>query len=113
MHKHVNHWIGEGQIKKNPTLRTTSNDYKVTNFLLRITTSYKVEDLENNNSKHKQNTVYVPIVAWSNLAELVVQKYNENDTVRVVGRLKNSSKTLNKPNWEIVLEDISMIQSAT
>lgn len=113
MHKNVNHWVGEGQISTPLKLRTTSNDYKVTNFLLRITTSYKVENINAHDAKYKESNTYVPVVAWGPKAQVVTSKYNEKDVIRVVGRLRNSSKTSDKPGWEIVLEDISMIQAAT
>lgn len=112
MHKNVNKWLGEGQIKGDFTLRTTQNNYKVTNFLLKIDTSYKIASKPNNTATYKEETVYVPIVAWNELAESIVEKYNSNDIVRVVGRLKNSTKTLTKPSWEIVLEDISLIKTS-
>ena len=111
MHKNVNKWLGEGQIKGDFTLRQTQNNYKVTNFLLKIDTSYKVSNNSNGLSTYKEETVYVPVVAWDDLAQNIVDKYNPNDIVRVVGRLKNSSKNNNKPAWEIVLEDISLIKS--
>ena len=111
MHKNINKWIGEGQIRGELSLRQTQNNYKVTNFLLKIDTSYKVSEKENGLSTYKEDTVYVPIVAWDELAELLAVKYKSNDVVRVVGRLKNSSKTSNKPGWEIVLEDISLIKA--
>lgn len=113
MHKNINHWVGEGKIVTPLELRTTSNDYKVTNFLLRITTSYKVENINAHDVKHKESTTYVPITAWGDKAQVVTVKYATNDVVRIVGKLKNSSKTADKPGWEIVLEDISMIQAAT
>ena len=102
----------EGQIKGDFTLRTTQNNYKVTNFLLKIDTSYKVATKSNNTATYKEETVYVPVVAWNELAESIVNKYNPNDVVRVVGRLKNNSKTLTKPSWEVVLEDISLIKTS-
>jgi single-stranded DNA-binding protein len=113
MHKNINHWVGEGKIVTPLELRTTSNDYKVTNFLLRITTSYKVENTNAQDAKYKESNTYVPVVAWGDKAQIVTSKYNEKDIIRVVGRLKNSSKTPRKSGWEIVLEDISMIQAAT
>ena len=111
MHKNVNKWLGEGQIKGDFSLRTTQNNYKVTNFLLKIDTSYKVAEKSNNLATYKEETVYVPVVAWNDLAQSIVEKYKTNDIVRVVGRLKNSSKTLATPGWEIVLEDISLIKT--
>lgn len=113
MHKNINHWVGEGRIKSTLELRTTSNGYKVTNFLLKITTTYKVDKLGAGNTKCKELTTYVPITAWGNKAQAVTSKYATNDIVRIVGKLRNSSKIIDKPGWEIVLEDISMIQSAT
>ena len=112
MHKNVNKWLGEGQIKGDFILRVTQNNYKVTNFLLKIDTSYKVADKPNNMATYKEETVYVPVVAWNELAESIVNKYSTNDIVRVVGRLKNSSKSLTKPGWEVVLEDISLIKAS-
>lgn len=111
MHKNINKWLGEGQIKGDFTLRQTQNNYKVTNFLLKIDTSYKVNNQENGLASYKEETTYVPIVAWNDLAQNIVDKYSANDIVRVVGRLKNSSKSLTKPGWEVVLEDISLIKS--
>ena len=111
MHKNINKWIGEGQIRGDFSLRETQNNYKVTNFVLKIDTSYKVSESANGFSTYKEETTYVPIVAWDELAELIVAKYKSNDVVRVVGRLKNSSKTLHKPGWEVVLEDISLIKA--
>tara|TARA_Y100000034_G_C6869733_1_gene396864 strand:- start:1079 stop:1423 length:345 start_codon:yes stop_codon:yes gene_type:complete len=114
MHKNINHWIGEGQISSfDNELRITSNGYEVTNFLLKITTTYKIEKLNIKNPKYKESTIYVPVVAWGDKARAVTSKYTTNDMVRVVGRLKNSPKAIDKPGWEVVLEDISMIQAAT
>ena len=111
MHKNINKWIGEGQIRGDFSLRETQNKYKVTNFFLKIDTSYKVSESPNGFSTYKEETAYVPIVAWDELAELLIAKYKSNDVVRVVGRLKNASKTTNKSGWEIVLEDISLIKA--
>lgn len=112
MHRNENKWLGEGQVKGDFTLRQTNNNYKVTNFLLKIDTSYKVSTSLNGLSSYKEETVYVPVVAWNDLAENIVKKYKPNDIVRVIGRLKNSTKSLSKPGWEIVLEDISLIKSS-
>jgi single-stranded DNA-binding protein len=114
MHKNINKWLGEGQIKGDFTLRQTQNNYKVTNFLLKINTAYKVEDQYSGLATYKEEVVYVPVVAWNKLAQSIVEKYNSNDIVRVVGRLKNSNKfdSSKDPSWEIVLEDISLIKSS-
>jgi single-stranded DNA-binding protein len=111
MHKNVNKWIGEGQIKGDLLLRKTQNNYNVANFVLKIDTSYKVSTLGNNTSKHKDETIYVPVVAWDELAENLTAKYTQNDIVRVIGRLSNNTKATSKSNWEVVLEDISLIKS--
>ena len=79
MHKNVNKWLGEGQIKGDFSLRTTQNNYKVTNFLLKIDTSYKVAEKSNNLATYKEETVYVPVVAWNDLAQSIVEKYKTND----------------------------------
>lgn len=111
MHKNVNKWIGEGQIKGDLLLRKTQNNYNVANFVLKINTSYKVSALTDNTSKHKDETIYVPVVAWDELAENLTTKYVQNDIVRVIGRLSNNAKPSSKSNWEVVLEDISLIKS--
>lgn len=111
MHKNVNKWIGEGQIKGDLLLRKTQNNYNVANFVLKIDTSYKVSTLSESTSKHKDETIYVPVVAWEELAESLTAKYNKNDIVRVIGRLSNNPKASSRSNWEVVLEDISLIKS--
>tara|TARA_Y100000310_G_scaffold288382_1_gene313938 strand:- start:99 stop:440 length:342 start_codon:yes stop_codon:yes gene_type:complete len=108
----INKWVGEGQIASELTLRNTKNNYQVINFILRVTDSYKIKE-ENSRIVWQEKTTHIPVVAWEEKATSTALKYKKNDTVRIVGRLnKPTTKNLDKPNqFEIVLEDISMIGS--
>ena len=115
----LNKWIGEGHIVSNPELRTTHNDYNVVNLSLKINNSYKKRpfDYDSDESVWREKYIYVAVVAWDLKAEKIAQNYKIGDKVRVIGRL-NSTRYKNKESdkwnytYEIVLEDISMLQKA-
>ena len=114
--KHLNQWIGEGNIGHKPALRHTNDSNRpVCNFFIYVDNTYKSKKNSDGEVLYKKRTSKIPIVAWAGKAETVQKKYNKGDKVRIVGRIK--TRTIEKAGtkistFEIVLEDISLIQKA-
>ena len=79
----VNKWIGIGNLGADPEVRHTQSGSPVCSF--KIACSEKYKDASGN---MQENTEWVPIVAWSKLAEICGQYLHKGSRVYIEGKLQ-------------------------
>ncbi len=79
----VNKWIGIGNLGADPEVRYTQSGSPVCSF--KIACSEKYKDASGN---VQENTEWVPIVAWSKLAEICGQYLHKGSLVYISGRMQ-------------------------
>jgi len=79
-----NLWIGIGRLGRDPELSVTGNGDSVCNFSIAVSRYYPKGDGEKG---FNEETTWVPVTAWKNLADRVANLAKKGTEVKVVGRL--------------------------
>nr|WP_315316156.1 single-stranded DNA-binding protein [Treponema denticola] len=80
--KSLNSLIIEGNIVRDPVLKTTANGTDICTFSIASNRNYKKDDA------FVQETSYFDVESWASLAKLCEQNGAKGRGVRVVGRIK-------------------------
>ena len=104
----VNKWIGIGNLGADPEVRYTQSGSPVCSF--KIACSEKYKDASGN---MQENTEWVPIVAWSKLAEICSQYLHKGSKVYLEGKLQTRKWTdqggIERYTTEIVAREMKML----
>jgi single-strand DNA-binding protein len=94
----VNYVIIAGNLTKDPTYRTTSNNTPVVNFAIACNRKYK-----DSSNQWQEDVCYVGVVAWNKLADSCRENLRKGAAVLVDGELQSRSwKTDEGHNRSIV-----------
>jgi len=85
---HLNSILVEGNLVRDPNLRSTPSGNQVCDFTLATHRNYKIAD-----QKYENEVSYFDIEAWSRLGAACAQNLKKGRGVRVVGRLKQDRWT--------------------
>lgn len=85
---HLNSILVEGNLVRDPNVRSTPSGNQVCDFTLATNRSYKVAD-----QKYENEVSYFDIEAWARLGTACAQNLKKGRGVRVVGRLKQDRWT--------------------
>jgi single-strand DNA-binding protein len=85
---HLNSILVEGNLVRDPNIRSTPSGNQVCDFTLATNRSYKVAD-----QKYENEVSYFDIEAWARLGAACAQNLKKGRGVRVVGRLKQDRWT--------------------
>ena len=104
----VNKWIGIGNLGADPEVRYTKSGSPVCSF--KIACSEKYKDASGN---VQENTEWVPIVAWSKLAEICGQYLHKGSRVYIEGKLQTrkwqDQSGADRYTTEIVAREMKML----
>ena len=104
----VNKWIGIGNLGADPEVRYTQSGSPVCSF--KIACSEKYKDASGN---VQENTEWVPIVAWSKLAEICGQHLHKGRRVYIEGKLQTrkwqDQSGADRYTTEIVAREMKML----
>ena len=95
-----------GNLTRDPELRYTPQGTAVVNITLAINRKYK------SGEEMKQDTVFVPVVAWAKTAEIINQYCHKGNPLMVEGRIQTRSweKDGQKQyKTEVVAENIQLL----
>ncbi len=81
----LNSILVEGNLTHDPDVNVTSNGSSVCNFSVATNRYYR-----NKEKEVIQETLYLPVESWGNLAETCGSYLKKGKKVRVVGRLKQN-----------------------
>src|SRR5947199_411619 len=99
----------EGNIGNEPEARATKAGTPVTHFRLAVD-NYAGKD---ETGKVKEETMWVDVVTWSNLAETVAKTLKKGDLVKVVGRLNirkyTDKNNTNREAVEVIAQHVTKI----
>jgi single-strand DNA-binding protein len=73
----MNRWTGIGNLTKDPELKTTAGGQSVCNFTVAVRRPFS-----------KDETDFIPVVAWRELAENVAKRMSKGKKVGVSGRIQ-------------------------
>lgn len=94
----INYVIVAGNLTKDPTYRTTTNQTPVVNFSIASNRKYK-----DSSNQWQEDVCYVGVVAWNKLAESCRDRLKKGSAVLVDGELQSRSwKTDDGHNRSIV-----------
>lgn len=100
----LNSILMEGNLTKDPELKTTSKGTKVCTFTVASNRYYKKED------EQQQEVSFFPVEVWAGLADTCNQYLKKGRGVRVVGRLKQDrwkdQDDKNHERFKIVAEHV-------
>jgi single-strand DNA-binding protein len=100
----LNSILMEGNLTKDPELKTTSKGTSVCAFTVASNRYYKQED------EQKQEVSFFPVEVWAGLADTCNQYLKKGRGVRVVGRLKQDrwkdQDEKNHERFKIVAEHV-------
>lgn len=102
---HLNNLLIEGILITNPEIVATNNENKL--VLFSIASNREFIDME---GKKQKETLFLPVVAWGNNAELCLTHLEKGITVRIVGRIRNNSE---ENNIELLAQHIEFKRYAT
>jgi len=85
---HLNSILVEGNLVRDPNIRSTPSGNQVCDFTLATNRSYKDAD-----QKYENEVSYFDIEAWARLGAACAQNLKKGRGVRVVGRLKQDRWT--------------------
>ncbi len=85
---HLNSILVEGNLVRDPNIRSTPSGNQVCDFTLATNRTYKVGD-----QKYENEVSYFDIEAWARLGAACAQNLKKGRGVRVVGRLKQDRWT--------------------
>lgn len=96
----------EGNMVRNPVIRSTRTGKTVANFTIACNTAYTVQ------GQSKEITAYIGVVAWGHLAEEISGGIRKGDRVNVKGRIATRSwdDTGGQRHWvtEVVAESVTV-----
>ncbi len=100
-----------GRLGQDPELRTTRNDRQVASFSVAVDRVYTTQDGE-----RREETEWVRIVAWAQLAALASQYLTKGRLVYVEGRLQTrqweDQEGQRRTTTEVVAQDIQFLDRA-
>lgn len=76
-----------GNIGKDPELKPTESGHKVTSFSIACTRRFKNKQT----GEAKEETEWVPVVAWDNLAEMICKYTRKGSQVYIEGEFRTRS----------------------
>ena len=103
----LNQTVIVGRIVKDPELKETDSDKKVTNITLAVPRSFK-------NMNGEYETDYIPCVLWKGVAESTTQYCKKGDLVGIKGRIQSRSyETEEEKRYvvELIAEKVTFLTS--
>jgi len=95
----LNYVLIAGNIIKDPAFRRTMNGTPVANFT--IASSKRFRD---NTGQWREDSCYIGVVAWYNLAEKCSEILNRGDTVIIDGELQSRSWKMDNGHYRNIVE---------
>lgn len=104
----MNQFYGIGNLVRDPEVRTTNAGIKVCNFTIAINRRMK------NNGE--QQTDFLNIVAWSQLAELCEKYLSKGKKVAVIGSIQvrnyEDKNGVKRTSWDILADEVEFLSHA-
>ena len=104
----MNQFYGIGNVVRDPEVRTTNAGIKVCNFTIAINRRMK------NNGE--QQTDYLNIVAWRQLAELCEKYLSKGKKVAVIGSIQvrnyEDKNGVKRTSWDILADEVEFLSPA-
>lgn len=104
----MNQFYGIGNLVRDPEVRTTNAGIKVCNFTIAINRRMK------NNGE--QQTDYLNIVAWRQLAELCEKYLSKGKKVAVIGSIQvrnyEDKNGVKRTSWDILADEVEFLSPA-
>jgi single-strand DNA-binding protein len=104
----MNQFYGIGNLVRDPEVRTTNAGIKVCNFTIAINRRMK------NNGE--QQTDFLNIVAWRQLAELCEKYLSKGKKVAVIGSIQvrnyEDKNGVKRTSWDILADEIEFLSPA-
>lgn len=97
-----------GRLATEPEMKYTPSGKPVVNFVLAV-------DRSHTNAKGEREADFIPIIAWSRLAEICAQYLNKGKLVAIDGRLQTRSYEVDgqkRKAYEVVANDMRMLDRA-
>lgn len=104
----MNQFYGIGNLVRDPEVRTTNAGIKVCNFTIAINRRMK------NNGE--QQTDFINIVAWRQLAELCEKYLSKGKKVAVIGSIQvrnyEDKNGIKRTSWDILADEVEFLSPA-
>ena len=104
----MNQFYGIGNLVRDPEVKTTNAGIKVCNFTIAINRRMK------NNGE--QQTDYLNIVAWRQLAELCEKYLSKGKKVAVIGSIQvrnyEDKNGVKRTSWDILADEVEFLSPA-
>ncbi len=87
----MNSALIEGTVVASPALKAKSSVSGSSLVMFRIASNRYYRDRKNEEGKWLADTLYLDIACWGSLGDFCMESITKGQTVRVVGRIKNST----------------------